>query len=194
MTNPNADSATGALAAAGVPDCKLALPSASPNERPILTKTKNQHIQVSPAVLSAARKDGEELLRDLQTSLGGLTQAEAEERARMTGPNEVAQERKQGWAIRILKIIRNPLVILLTTLSAISYLTGDARAGSVMAGMVALSVGLRFWQEARADSAAQKLKAMIHVTATVVRDGAAERDTSPGLVPGDIVKDWQPET
>jgi len=149
------------------------LPQARSNEPPIPTKTKNQHIHVSPAVLDTARKDGEDLLRDLRTSLGGLTQAEAEERARTTGPNEVAQERKQGWLIRILKIIRNPLVILLTALSAISYLTGDARAGSVMAGMVALSVGLRFWQEARANTAAQKLKAMIHVTATVVRDGTA---------------------
>ena len=72
-----------------------------------------------------------------------------------------------------MKIIRNPLVILLTTLSTVSFLTGDARAGTVMAIMVALSVGLRFWQEARADAAAEKLKAMIHVTATVVRDGAA---------------------
>jgi Mg2+-importing ATPase len=72
-----------------------------------------------------------------------------------------------------MKIIRNPLVILLTTLSIVSFLTGDACAGTVMAIMVALSVGLRFWQEARADAAAEKLKAMIHVTATVVRDGAA---------------------
>ncbi|MGO9841731.1 MAG: magnesium-translocating P-type ATPase [Candidatus Acidiferrales bacterium] len=152
------------------------------------TKAKNQHIQVSPAVLSAARIDGEDLLRNLQTSLDGLTQAEAEERARKTGPNEVAQERKQGWPIRILKIIRNPLVILLTTLSAISYLTGDVRAGSVMAGMVALSVGLRFWQEARADSAAEKLKAMIHVTATVVRDGTPREIPLRDLVPGDLIK------
>jgi len=78
-----------------------------------------------------------------------LTQTEAEVRARTTGPNEVAQERKQGWPIRVLKIIRNPLVILLSILSAVSFLTGDTRAGSVMVGMVALSVILRFWQEAR---------------------------------------------
>ena len=188
MTTPNADNATGALVAAGTADSKLAPPSASPNERPILTKTKSQNIRVSPAVLDAARKDGEELLRDLRTSLNGLTQAEAEERARTTGPNEIAQERKQGWPIRVLKIIRNPLVILLSTLSAISFLTGDARAGSVMLGMVALSVGLRFWQEARADSAAEKLKAMIHVTATVVRDGAAREIPLRDLVPGDIVR------
>jgi Mg2+-importing ATPase len=57
-----------------------------------------------------------------------------------------------------------------------------------MAIMVALSVGLRFWQEARADAAAEKLKAMIHVTATVVRDGAAREIPLRDLVPGDIVK------
>ena len=92
---------------------------------------KNQNIRVSPAVLDAARKNNEELLPDLRTSLGGLTEAEAEERERTTGPNEVAQEKKQGWPVRVLKIIRNPLVILLTTLSAVSFLTGDARAGFV---------------------------------------------------------------
>jgi Mg2+-importing ATPase len=155
---------------------------------PISAKKKNQDIHVSPAVLDAARKDSDELLRDLRTSLRGLREAEAEERARTTGPNEVAQERKQGWPVRLLRIIRNPLVILLTSLSAISFLTGDARAGSVIAGMVMLSVGLRFWQEARADSAAQKLKAMIHVTATVVRDSAAREIPLRDLVPGDIVR------
>src|ERR1700674_3400742 len=189
MTTPDADRAAEALANVdGTVGSSLAGPPARPNEPPIPTKAKNQNIRVSPAVLDAARKDGEELLRDLRTSPGGLTQAEAEERARTTGPNEVAQERKQGWPVRVLKIIRNPLVILLTTLSAVSFLTGDARAGSVMASMVALSVGLRFWQEARADAAAQKLKAMIHVTATVVRGGAAREIPLRDLVPGDIIK------
>ncbi len=167
---------------------KPAGPASLPIRSPIPTKKKNQDIHVSPAVLDAARKDSEELLRDLRTSLHGLTQAEAEERALTTGPNEVAQERQQGWPVRLLKIIRNPLVILLSSLSAISFLTGDARAGSVMAGMVVLSVGLRFWQEARADSAAQKLKAMIHVTAAVLRDGAVREMPLRDLVPGDIVK------
>ncbi len=149
---------------------------------------KQQHIRVAPAVLDAARKDGETLLRDLRTSIAGLTQAEAEERARAEGPNEIAQEHKQGWLIRLLRMMRNPLVILLSTLSTVSFITGDARAGYVMALMVCLSVGLRFFQEARADAAAEKLKAMIHVTATVVRDGAAREIPLRDLVPGDIIK------
>jgi Mg2+-importing ATPase len=163
-------------------------PSVQPSEPPIPTKTKNQNIRVSAAVLEAARKDGEALLRDLKTSLVGLSQHDADDRLLRSGPNEIAQERKQGWPVRVLRIIRNPLVILLAVLSTLSFLTGDARAGSVMALMVALSVGLRFFQEARADAAAEKLKAMIHVTATVVRDGAPREIPLRDLVPGDIVK------
>ena len=189
MTIPQVDRPAGALVDdAATAASKLARSQARPNEPPVAAKSKSQTIHVSPAVLDAARKGSEELLRDLRTSPVGLTQAEAEERARTTGPNEVAQERRQGWLGRVLKIIRNPLVILLTTLSAVSFLTGDARAGSVIAIMVALSVGLRFWQEARADDAAEKLKAMIHVTATVVRDGAAREIPLRDLVSGDIVK------
>jgi Mg2+-importing ATPase len=42
-----------------------------------------------------------------------------------------------------------------------------------MVAMVVLGVALRFVQEAKADAAAAKLKAMIKVTATVVREGKA---------------------
>ena len=152
-----------------------------------LRNSKGKNIQVSPAVLDAARMAGEDLLLKLQTVPGGLTQAAAEDRAQVAGPNEVAQEKPQTWPIRLLKIIRNPLVILLATLSAVSFATGDARAGTVMAMMVVLSVGLRFWQEARADAAAAELRAMIHVTATVVRDGVPKEIPLRNLVPGDII-------
>jgi P-type Mg2+ transporter len=189
MTTPDADRTAAPLVdEAATAATKAPGPPAPPNVPEVPAKAKTQNIRVSPAVLDAARKDSEELLRDLRTSLDGLTQAEAEDRARTTGPNEVAQERKQGWPVRVLKIIRNPLVILLTTLSVVSFMTGDARAGSVIAIMVALSVGLRFWQEARADDAAEKLKAMIHVTATVVRDGAPREIPLRDLVPGDIIR------
>ena len=132
MTAPDADRATGALPddVAVTPNCDSVAPPAHPLLPSFRGQPKKQTICVSPAVLDAARKDGEELLRDLRTSLAGLTDGEAEERARVTGPNEVAQERKQGWFVRLLKMTRNPLVILLTTLSAISFLTGDARAGT----------------------------------------------------------------
>ena len=158
-----------------------------PDKSPPLPKAKDHSIRVSAAVLDAAGKDGDELLRSLLTTHEGLTQVEAEDRARKTGPNVVAQEKQRGWFLRLLIILRNPLVILLTALSSISFATGDPRAGSVMAGMVVLGAALRFFQEARADAAAAKLKAMIHVTATVVRDGNARELPLRDLVPGDII-------
>jgi magnesium-transporting ATPase (P-type) len=54
--------------------------------------------------------------------------------------------------------------------------------------MVILGVALRFIQESKADSAAAKLKAMIKVTATVVREGKPAEVPLQCLVPGDIVK------
>ena len=157
-------------------------------QKAVQEKVKKQNIQVSQAVLAAALQSNDEVLRTLATTLAGLTQAQAEEKMRTAGPNEVAQERPQGWFIRLLKIVRNPLVILLVGLSSISFATGDARAGTVMAAMVVLSVALRFIQEARADAAAAKLKAMIHVTATVLRDGQPKELPLRDLVPGDIIQ------
>ncbi|HEY1254789.1 MAG TPA: magnesium-translocating P-type ATPase, partial [Terracidiphilus sp.] len=159
----------------------------APDESQIPAKAKEHNIRVSPAVLDAAGKVGDDLLRSLRTASAGLTQSEADLRARTEGPNEVAQERQRGWFLSLLIIIRNPLVILLAVLSSISFATGDPRAGSVMAGMIALSVTLRFLQEARAGAAAAKLKAMIHVTATVVRDGKPQEIPLRDLVPGDII-------
>jgi len=174
--------------AGGIEDPSIAAPPARPDHPATPTKAKNHNIRVSPAVLEAALKDGDALLQSLGTRAGGLTPAEAEERARTVGPNEVAQEQRLGSFMRLLRIIRNPLVILLAILSAVSFSTGDARAGTVMAAMVVLSVTLRFVQEARADAAAAKLKAMIHVTATVLRDGETKEMPLRDLVPGDIIK------
>src|SRR5271155_4250153 len=99
MTTPDADRATETLAdvpASGTPNSNLTVPVAPP-AHPTLPwfrpQAKKQTIHVSPAVLDAARKNSDQLLVDLHTSLSGLTEADAEERARTAGPNEVAQER-----------------------------------------------------------------------------------------------------
>src|SRR4029077_2437609 len=49
-------------------------------------------------------------------------------------------------------------------------------------------VGLRLYQEAKAGSAAAALKAMISVSATVLRDGTPREIPLAQLVPGDVVQ------
>jgi Mg2+-importing ATPase len=188
MTTPDTNSAVEESAEkAGPAEVAPAGFPAGSDKSSTAARAKSHNIRVSSAVLDAAGKGGDALLQSLHTTPAGLTQAEAEARARTAGPNEVAQERRRGWFMRLLIILRNPLVILLTTLSLISFATGDARAGTVMACMVVLSAALRFVQEARAGAAAAKLKAMIHVTAAVFRDGKALEMPLRDLVPGDII-------
>jgi Mg2+-importing ATPase len=130
----------------------------------------------------------EEVLSKFGTTLEGLPEDEAQRRLAEFGPNEIAREQHHGGLWRLMHTLRNPLVILLSVLATLSFATGDVRSGIVMSLMVALGVVLRFVQESRADLAAAKLKAMITVTATVVRDNQPREIPLSGLVPGDIVK------
>jgi Mg2+-importing ATPase len=139
-------------------------------------------------VRDAATQDVSEIFQRLGTSTKGLTDEEADERLEVFGANEVAQERRGGLLQRFYHAAVNPLVILLTLLAVVSFATGDLRAGTVMLLMVVLGLSLRFVQETKADNAAAKLKAMISVTATVVRDGQPKEIPLRQLVPGDIVK------
>jgi Mg2+-importing ATPase len=143
---------------------------------------------VSPVLAEAARKSADEVYASLNTAAGGLSQAEAEERLARHGPNEIAREKRHTLLGRLWLASRNPLVVLLTVLAAVSFVTGDFRAGTVILSMVVLGLSLRFVQETRADNAADKLKAMIKVTATVLRDGQPKELPLGELVPGDVVK------
>jgi len=151
-------------------------------------KRADTAIKVCPLLLEVAGSDTQEVLRKLQTSTAGLTEEEAEQRLHEYGLNVVAQEKRHRWVTTLLKAFLNPLVILLALLVVVSLLTGDVYAGGVMSAMVLLGVILRFVQEARADSAAAKLKAMISVTATVVRNGRTQEVPLNQLVPGDLIK------
>ncbi|MFZ4764774.1 MAG: magnesium-translocating P-type ATPase [Roseimicrobium sp.] len=146
-----------------------------------------QAIHFSPLLAEIARLPPEEALTRLHSSMQGLSTEAASALLAEVGPNVIAAKSHRGWPWRLLTAVRNPLVILLCVLAGVSFATGDARAGSVMSLMIVLGVMLRFVQEARADAAAEKLQAMIHVSATVMRDGAEAEIPLSQLVPGDVV-------
>jgi Mg2+-importing ATPase len=143
---------------------------------------------ITARLLEASAADGDTLYTQHGSSASGLSQEEAEQRLEKHGANAVAQEEGHSWRNLLIMAVLNPLVILLSLLAVLSAATGDLRAAIVMLLMVVLGVALRFVQEARADTAAAKLKAMISVTATVFRDGKLREIALAELVPGDIVR------
>ncbi len=139
------------------------------------------------ALLECARLDPGQTLRHLGTSSDGLREEEALLRLQRHGPNQVLAGRPRLAAFRILDNLRNPLIILLMVLGVISYLTGDIRATVMIGVMLVLGVVLRFVQEMRSDKAAEKLKALVAMKATVIRDGEKRDVPAATVVPGDII-------
>src|SRR5450631_2823735 len=145
-------------------------------------------IRVSPIVVASAAIAAAQVYAKLDTRSEGLSAAEAQARLERYGPNVLAKDERPGIGRLLWRAVLNPLVLLLAALATISFATGDLRSGVVMVSMIVLSVGLKLIKEARAGSAAAKLKAMISVTATVSRDGAAQEIAVAQLVPGDVVQ------
>ena len=144
-------------------------------------------IRVSPLLAELAEAEPAVALERLGSSPEGLSDEEAARRLEQHGPNVVASDERHTRLRLLLRACLNPLVLLLAVLAIVSLATGDVRAAAVMTVMIVLGVSLRFAQEARADAAAEKLRAMIRVTATVLRAGRPVEEPLARLVPGDVV-------
>ncbi len=164
-------------------------PGTLPVAKPPSAKVHAQAaIHVAPLVIESASLDAAGVYGRLRTRSGGLTSDEAAARLVEHGPNVLAKDQRVGIARLLWHSVLDPLVILLAALGTISLATGDVGGASVMALMIVLSVGLKLIQETRADSAAAKLKAMISVTATALRDSAPHEIPVAELVPGDVIQ------
>ena len=127
------------------------------------------------------------------SSLAGLTAEEAERRLKSYGHNLVTRERKPTILQELWGRTGNPLNALLLTLAVVSYFLGDVRAAIVIALMVLLAISTAFIQEHRSNEAAERLRAMVKTTASVLRrpvagDGDFIEVPLDTLVPGDVVR------
>jgi Mg2+-importing ATPase len=132
------------------------------------------------ALLRAARESPEALLARLNTSAEGLSALQSRLRLERYGPNAIAHEQPLPWWLQLLRTFRNPLVLLLGSLAALSLLTGDTKAALIITTMILFSVALRFSQEVRSLRAAEALRRLVHTTASVKRHDA-RNDIAPAL-------------
>ena len=149
---------------------------------------EKRSLRVAQAVVDTVALDASGVYARLKTRPQGLSAADAEARLAEHGPNVLAKDQRPGVLRLLWRSVLNPLVVLLAVLATVSFATGDPRAATVMLLMIALSVGLKLIQESKASNAAAKLRAMIAVNATVLRDGTAQEIPVSHLVPGDVVQ------
>jgi Mg2+-importing ATPase len=129
----------------------------------------------------------DELLKRLKTSPSGLTSDEALERLKVFGYNELAKKKRRTVVVDFLSHFRNPLVIILLAAGLISGFSGELSNAIIIFSIVIFSTVLDFYQEHRAENAAEMLKKRVETTATVLRDGVRREVRLSEIVPGDII-------
>jgi Mg2+-importing ATPase len=125
-------------------------------------------------VLRIAMQTPQAALASMQSTLDGLSNAEAIERFQKYGPNVVARAAHRGAVLHFLSLLASPLSLLLFALAVVNYFTGQGWSAVVIAVMVVLSSLLSFVQEHRSDRAAERLRAMVATTVTVSRKNSAK--------------------
>ena len=118
----------------------------------------------------------------------GLTGVEAARRLAEYGPNEPAPVRRLSAVVQLLHLFANPLVIILLVASAIAGSLGQHVDALIIVTMVVLGVAINFWQSYRSQQAADRLRASVKPTATVLRDGAWLETPLRNVVPGDVFR------
>ncbi|MCL7714987.1 magnesium-translocating P-type ATPase [Stenotrophomonas mori] len=134
--------------------------------------------QVARGLRRAASEDVAAALARLSSHADGLGASEAAELRDRFGPNEAGHEKPLPWWEHLWHCYRNPFNLLLTLLAVISLLTEDLTAAAVIGIMVTLSTLIRFVQEGRSNRAAERLKAMVGNTATVLRRQALDPEVA----------------
>src|SRR5437773_10580001 len=118
----------------------------------------------------------------------GLSSVEAARRLVAYGPNEPAPVRRLSALVQLFHLFANPLVIILLVASVIAGSLGQHVDALIIVTMVVLGVPIGFWQSYRSQQAAERLRASVKPTATVLRDGAWVETPLRTVVRGDVFR------
>ena len=116
---------------------------------------------------------------------GGLTAEQAIILQARYGKNELAPQKKDNFLWKVLRILAEPMFLLLLAAAVIYFVLGEMRDGAVMLIFVAGIIGIDVIQEWKTDRTLNTLKDLSAPRVTVLRDGAETTIASAGLVPGD---------
>ena len=132
----------------------------------------------------------EEVLKSLDTSIDGLSTAQAKERLDAYGYNELDEGEKRSLLSKFIDQFKDLMIIILLVAAALSVITEGMHGltdACIILAVVVLNAAFGVYQEGQAEAAIEALKNMSSPMARVRRDGHVVEIDSRELVPGDIV-------
>ena len=132
----------------------------------------------------------EEVLKELDSSIEGLSTVQAQERLATYGHNELDEGEKRSLLSKFIDQFKDLMIIILLIAAALSVITEGMDGltdAMIILAVVVLNAAFGVYQEGQAEAAIEALKNMSSPLARVRRDGHVIEIDSKELVPGDIV-------
>ena len=118
----------------------------------------------------------------------GLTQAEADQRLRREGPNELPRDQHWRWLALLREVAGEPMILLLLACGALYFALGDAHEGLALLASVFVVIAITLYQTQRTERALAALRELSSPRARVIRDGTERNIAARTLVCGDVVR------
>jgi P-type Ca2+ transporter type 2C len=128
-----------------------------------------------------------QVFEETKSSKDGLTSGKVKKLQKKYGLNELPNKKPTSKITLVINQIKSPLVYVLIFAVIISIVLGHYTDAGVICLVVVINTIFGYWQESKANNAAEKLKQIIKHTARVERDGGVIQIDSSQLVPGDVI-------
>lgn len=129
----------------------------------------------------------DDVLKDLKTSMQGLSHTEAEQRLREYGANEM-KETIVTWFQVLKNQIKNPFILVFIFIAVLYLFTQQYTECIILLIIMIINTVIGFYQEYQSSKAMELLQSYLQSTIIVLRDGNDEQIVINKLVIGDIIK------
>lgn len=138
------------------------------------------------------KKTKEEIFKEYNTSINGLSDKEVIRRQNIMGKNILIEKNKKSKLSIFLKQFKNVMIILLLIVGLMSlfnaiFSDGDYLEPFVILGTTIINCIMGYLQESKAEDALEKLKKYSAEYTMVKRDGKIKKIDSKELVEGDYI-------
>jgi len=134
----------------------------------------------------AGKTEISELWQQLSASQAGLSPAEAQERLRRYGRNQMS-ETKTNALLKFLGYFWGPIPWMIEVAAVLSLVVRHWADFAVISVLLLFNAMVGFWEEHKAADAVDALKRQLALKARVLRDGAWQQIDARELVPGDVI-------
>ncbi len=121
------------------------------------------------------------------STITGLSQTEAEEILKKDGYNELPSQKKRNGFFMLLKILTEPMLLLLLGCGLIYLFLGEPKDALMLLSFVIVVIGITFYQERKTEKTLEALRDLSSPRALVIRDGEQKRIAGREVVKGDFL-------